>query len=491
MWKVTLLVALFSVALVNGKYKVSKERIEQIKRDVHEKFPAAIGKTVSEKLDVYARGKGKQVADFHDSIEQTMRIGGAFAAGLGEGAVAAVEGLAKSVVAVLDADTWKDVATAVRQQGRNFMRSEDKAKFITDLGERTYKSLEDALVKSVDEWERASPEGRARLLGRLAGQTATEAVLYGALGKIAGKALDSTKLGRKTREAVERVTKSKEFPAYEKRVKDAAGNGKTDLNSLLEGHNKSTRESFAKQLRSQAGMDPEHARKIAEFAKERKQVIVVRSSNPASLQYHGKPGFAAKAGDLNLKTNPQTGLVTATRRADGALIDARGELVKGYNVDARNRILNTEKLTSGKPTPTNYRLEKGHVVDSKGTKFFSDYDINSIDAEPHTGTGWEMIATGDKTTGPGPIIGDLNEAIVGRDRSRDMFKHGANRENYKKSKTGIYQIDTPDVGDTFTVFDSDGTIFVADQLYVRRLFEGRNIPTADVLPPHYLDQWLD
>ncbi len=466
-------------------------RVEQINRDVHERFAAAIGKTVSEKLDLYAQGKGKQVAEFHDSLEQTMRIGGAFAAGLGDGAVAAVEGLAKSVVAVLDADTWKGVATAVKQQGRNFMRSEDKAKFITDLGERTYKSLEDALVKSIDEWERASPEARARLLGRLAGQIATEAVLYGALGKIAGKAIDSTKLGRKTGEAVERVTTSKEFPAYEKRVKDAAVSGKTDLNTLLEGHNKSTRESFAKQLRSQAGMDPEHARKIAEFAKERKQVIVVRSSNPVSLQYHGKPGFAAKSGDLKLKTNPQTGLVTASRRTDGALIDARGELVKGYTVDAQNRILNTEKLTSGKPTLTKYRLEKGHVVDSKGTKFFSDYDINSIDAEPLNGPGWEMIATGDKTTGPGPIIGDLNEAIVGRDRSRDMFKHGANRENYKKYSTGIYQIETPDVGDTFTVFDSDGTIFVADQLYVRRLFEGRNIPTADVLPSNPLDNWLD
>ena len=33
MWKVALLVALYSVALVNGKYKVSKERIEQIKRE--------------------------------------------------------------------------------------------------------------------------------------------------------------------------------------------------------------------------------------------------------------------------------------------------------------------------------------------------------------------------------------------------------------------------------------------------------------------------
>ena len=34
MWKVVaLLVALYSVALVNGKYKVSKERIKQIKRE--------------------------------------------------------------------------------------------------------------------------------------------------------------------------------------------------------------------------------------------------------------------------------------------------------------------------------------------------------------------------------------------------------------------------------------------------------------------------
>ena len=34
MWKtLVVLLALFSVALVNGKYKVSKERIEQIKRE--------------------------------------------------------------------------------------------------------------------------------------------------------------------------------------------------------------------------------------------------------------------------------------------------------------------------------------------------------------------------------------------------------------------------------------------------------------------------
>jgi len=143
--------------------------------------------------------------------------------------------------------------------------------------------------------------------------------------------------------------------------------------------------------------------------------------------------------------------VTASRRADGTLIDAHGQVVGGYRVDAQGWIVNTEQLVDGKPIRTNYRLSNGHVVDSKGIKLCSDYDVLSIDEAP------------------------LN-------RSRDMFKHGANRENYAKDRKGIYQIASPKVGETFTVFDADGSILVGDRLSVQRLLEGRRIPVNDMLP---------
>jgi hypothetical protein len=451
---------------------------------VRQGFPAALTRTTAAHREVYARGKGREIADFHDSVEQTLRIGGAFAAGLGEGATAAVEGLAKAVVAALDADTWRGLAAIVRQQGRNFMRAEDKVRFVTDLGGQAATALENAVVASVTEWEQASPEGRARLLGRLAGQIATETVVTGVVTRIAGRAVDATTFGRRTKAAVDRVTETTEFPDYEQRVKAAVGQDETELNSLLEGHRRSTAQTLATQLRLQAGMDPEHARILSLFAKERKQLIVVRSTNPNSLQWHGKSGHAAKPGDLKLKTNPESGLVTATKTADGTLVDARGDVVDGYKVDDHGWIVNTKELTEGQPSRTNYRLDEGHVVDAGGTRFFGDYDLLSVDEEPLNGTGWQMVSTGDAKTGPGQVIHDLNRAVSGNDRSRDMFKHGANRENYAKKSTGIYQIATPEVGERFTVFDSDGTVFVVDGLYVKRLMEGRAIPTDDVLPWH-------
>jgi len=458
-------------------------RIAETRQWIADEFPAAISEAVVAKVGIYAQGRGKVVTNFYDSVEQTMRIGGSFAAGLGTGATAAVEGLAKGIVAAFNADTWAGLGNAVRQQGRNFMRSEDKARFIADFGEQTYRSFEDSVVQSISEWNQASPEGRARMLGELAGQVATDAVLGGVAGKIAGRLGDAAKLGRKTKAAVDKTTSAPEFAAYETKVKAAAGRNRTNPEALLKAHDKVAGESFAKQLREQGGMTPAHAQRISQFVKDRKQMAIIRSSNSKSLQYHGRPGYAAKSGDLKLKTNRQTGLVTATKRRDGTLIDARGEVVNGFKVDANGWILNTDKLVNGRPTRTNYRLVKGHVVDAKGTKFYSDYDILSIDEEPLNGPGWQMVSTGDATTGPGQVIHDLNRAVTGNNRGREMFKHGANRENYRKSDKGIYQIDTPEVGETFIVFDSDGRIFVADQLYVKRLLEGRNIPTDNVLPP--------
>ena len=466
-----------------------RARVEATRRKVREEFPAAIQHSAAEHRDRYAQAKGQEVKNFYDSVEQTMRIGGAFAAGLGAGSTAAVEGLAKTIVAAFDADTWRGLAAAVRTQGRNFMQADDKAKFIADFGQQAYTSLENAVVATVDEWEQASPEGRARLLGTLAGQIATEAVLPGLLTKVAGNVIPlpghpPIVLGRQTKDAVDRITGSKEFPAYEKKVKDAAGRNKKDLNSLLEGHRKSTAQSLAEQLRRQCGMDPEHARRISEYARKNKLMIIVRSTNPNSLKYHGQKGFSAKRADLSLKTNPKTGLVTATRRADGTLVDALGEVVKGRKVDAQGWIVNTDKLVNGKPLRTNYRLSStGHVVDAKGTKFFGDYDLLSVDQAPVAGTGWLGVPTGTKATGPRTVVDELNTAIVGNNRSRDMFKHGANRENLVRNDKGIYQVDTPEIGGTFTVFDPDGTIFIGDRLYVKRLLEGRNIPTDFVLPP--------
>jgi len=180
-----------------------------------------------------------------------------------------------------------------------------KGKQVADFGATTYGALEAAVIKSINEWEQASPEGRARMLGTLAGQVATEAVLGGVAGKIAGRAVNAATLGRKTKTAVDKTTSAPGFAAHERKVRAAAGKNHKNPQAVRNAHDKVSREALAAQLRNQAGMDPEHARRLAEFAKSRKQLVIVRSSNPKSLQYHGKKGHAAKPGDLGLRTTPR------------------------------------------------------------------------------------------------------------------------------------------------------------------------------------------
>jgi hypothetical protein len=454
-----------------------KEKIQrqQANRDrIKANFSRNVAQVVKQQVDAYAKAKGKEVAAFYDAVEQTIRIGGSFGLGFAKGAVASVEGLGQSIVAALDADTWRGLGAAIRKNGREFMNAKDKAAVIADFGRAACESLQDGAVKMIDQWEKAGPEERARMIGTLAGQVAADAVLDSLGGKIMKVAGDAATMGRKTKAAADKVAEGAEFAALERNVKARVGNkisaadGKTRVRSAMDDL---LNEELRRRIRDEAGMNPEHAARLAEFAKKREMVVVMKGANPKSLQYHGKPGYGAKPGDLKLKTNLETGLVTATRRADGTLIDARGNVVAGYSVRKDGWIVGPNGARS------NYRLDRGHVVDAKGTRFFSDYDVVSVDEAPYPGSNtWMMVPTGDAKTGPGPIINDMNEAILGPNRKSDLVMHGANRENIVKTEGGIYQIATPDIGDSFVVADYDGKVYHLNQAEVKDFLTQRGIP---------------
>ena len=443
-------------------------------QEITERFPTRIVESTTRELKTYAAAKGKEVATLYDAVEQTLRIGGSFGVGFSEGAVATVEGLAKSIVAALDADTWKSLGASVRKSGRDFLNAKDKSKFVADFGNSACSALEDGALKMIDEWEKAGPEDRARMIGKLAGQVATDAVLNSLGSKIMQAAGDAALMGRKTMAAVDKVAEGEEFVTLELKVKArvndtyVAAPGETKARTALD---EISAESMRKTLREQAGMDPEHARRLAEFSKEKQMVVVMKGANVNSLQYQGRKGYAAKPVNLKLKTNESTGLVTASRHADGALIDARGSVVDGYSVRKDGWIVGSDGVKS------NYRLDRGHVVDAKGTKFYSDYDMISVDAAPLPGSNtWTMVSTGDATTGPGRIVDEMNAAILGPNRKENIVMHGANRENVGKTAGGIYQIQTPDIRDTFVVADYDGTIYHLNQAATKDFLKQRNIP---------------
>jgi len=454
------------------KTRKDNERV-RTRQEITERFPTRIAESVSRELTTYAAAKGKEVATLYDAVEQTLRIGGSFGVGFSEGAVATVEGLGKSIVAALDADTWKSLGTSVRKSGRDFMNAKDKSKFVTDFGNSACSALEDGALKMIDEWEKAGPEDRARMIGKLAGQVATDAVLNSLGSKIMQAAGDAALMGRKTKAAVDKVAEGEEFVTLELKVKARVGDkidaatGETQVRTALDDI---LSESMRKNLLD-AGIDPEHARRLAEFSRKNEMVIVVRGANKNSLQYQGKKGYGAKPVDLKLKTSDSTGLVTASRKADGALIDARGNVVDGYSVRKDGWIVGSDGVKS------NYRLDRGHVVDAKGTKFYSDYDLLSVDEKSNRGSNtWTMVSTGDATTGPGRIVDEMNAAILGPNRMEKIIMHGANRENIGKTAGGIYQIQTPDIKDTFVVADYDGRIYHLNQAATKDFLKQRNIP---------------
>jgi hypothetical protein len=452
-----------------------RQRQEATRERIKAQFRRKLAEAAAKPVDAYSKGKGREVATFYDAVEQTLKIGGAFGVGFAEGAVTTVEGLAKGITAALDSDTWKNLGTSIRRNGRDFMNASDKARVIADFGRDACRKLEEGAVAMIAEWERAGPEGRARMIGTLSGQVATDAVLTALGSRIAKAAGDAATLGRKTKAAADKVAETAEYTTLETRAKARVGDkinaadGQARVRSAMDDL---LREDMRRKIRDEAGMDPEHARRLAEFSRQKEMLIVVRGSNPKSLQYHGRSGYAAKPGDLKLKTSTQSGLVTASRRADGALIDARGTAVDGYTVRSDGWIAGPTGARS------NYRLDsRGHVVDAKGTKFYSDYDILSVDEAPYPdGNTWIMVPTGDATTGPGRVIAEMNEALLGPNRKGNIVMHGANRENIGKTAGGIYQIMTPDIGDTFVVADYDGTIHHLNQAEVKDFLKQRNIP---------------
>ena len=125
------------------------------------------------------------------------------------------------------------------------------------------------------------------------------------------------------------------------------------------------------------GMRVRDDRAFASMA-EKGDIIIVRNSNPAALDYIGKPGYKAKPLDLKAKTRqspplpkdaPNLGLAAADPK-DPRLIKSLKE--DGIDYETYVKKMEAKKLHVGS-------AKDGYVVtDDAGNMFYSDYDLHGI-----------------------------------------------------------------------------------------------------------------
>ena len=125
---------------------------------------------------------------------------------------------------------------------------------------------------------------------------------------------------------------------------------------------------------TRAGMTFKHFEAFLRVADDMKQVIAVRFTNPNSLQWI-KKGFPAKPMEIKIKTNSQTGIVTATNADEIAKARQAGYMVVDPDGVARGPFGRTADLR-GK---TEWPVEPGQVVHPEhGKPLVGDYDLLSV-----------------------------------------------------------------------------------------------------------------
>lgn len=125
---------------------------------------------------------------------------------------------------------------------------------------------------------------------------------------------------------------------------------------------------------SRAGMTLRHFETFLKVADDMKQVIAVRFTNPNSLQWI-KKGFPAKPMEIKIKTNSQTGIVTATNADEIAKARQAGYMVVEQDGVARGPFGRTADLR-GK---TEWPVEPGQVIHPEhGKPLVGDYDLLAV-----------------------------------------------------------------------------------------------------------------
>ncbi|MEM8813373.1 MAG: hypothetical protein AAGF59_12205 [Pseudomonadota bacterium] len=143
------------------------------------------------------------------------------------------------------------------------------------------------------------------------------------------------------------------------------------LGALTRGVGKSHRkksldnDSVLGDISKRAGLSVTHLDNWRLFTLHAKppKLVVLRTSKPASLDFHGRPGFKPKPLEVKIKVDPHTGLVRKPTDKQLAALSSHD----------RAKVLKDLKEV-GKPGSAYYFDEFGNLCDLQGNKFYSDVD---------------------------------------------------------------------------------------------------------------------
>jgi RHS repeat-associated protein len=192
-----------------------------------------------------------------------------------------------------------------------------------------------------------------------------------------------------------------------------------------------------KKVAERVGMEKRDLENLQKQAKEDGNLIIVRATNDASLDFHGKPGYKPKPEDVKFKTqgekrggkNPKhDGLVTKDAQdwSDPKTQKHYDELkAKGYK-------FGDDGVLRGPPN-------------GKGDKFYGDHDLQGVyNMNDDTGR------YNRENSNSAEVKGRVNEAFP---KSRKMAQHGANDDFRPGGNMGRH----PDTDEHFVIIEPNGT----------------------------------
>jgi len=165
------------------------------------------------------------------------------------------------------------------------------------------------------------------------------------------------------------------------------------------------------------GMDGEDLGRLAQIAKDDNQLIIVRATNPNSLDHHGDGRAIPKPVTCKLKTDPETGMVM-------------------------------QRSNPGEPAPPGFHYDReGYLcTNDRGQRLYGDHDLQGV---------YQRNGETDDDGFHGTNSNDpraqqrINEAFPGR----DMVAHGANDDYRPGGQMGRQ----PGENERFLVVEPDGT----------------------------------
>ncbi|MBD3299263.1 MAG: hypothetical protein GF341_11445, partial [candidate division Zixibacteria bacterium] len=182
-----------------------------------------------------------------------------------------------------------------------------------------------------------------------------------------------------------------------------------------------------------SGMKMQHVKNLQRRCAKKKQLAVIRASNPKSKKWHTKPNTKSKPLDVKLKTQKtgkNAGLVTKKANVNNPKYDdwhAHAKK-KGYDFDDDGVL----------------RSKNG-----KGDAVYGDYDMQGVYAKQPDGS-YKGTPTNDKSFQRG-----MNEDVT---PDRKMFNHGANDDYKVDGKMGRQ----PDPDESYLVVDENGNAKMID-----------------------------